>query len=150
MTDLELNTAIAALLGVPNVHNWETTGQCNHYGSIYECDRCGDIELTDCIEVDGRHPCIPPYATDLNRAVAAGRTLGMFDYDVGIHVQDGRGSFNGAGVVHFWRDIDGDSTEHLAVDYDSAARAVCAAILKFTELKSSAKIHGDGDHAWLT
>lgn len=150
MTDLELNTAIAALLGAPKTHEWDTTGQCNHYGSIYECSRCGDVELTDSIECDGNYPCIPPYATDLNRAVAAGRTLGMFEYGVVISPHNDVG---GALVQHcytyYGTDCMTTEFELLAYDLKSPARAVCVAILKFRSLLSERKIIGDGDHAWL-
>lgn len=117
MTDLELNTAIAALLG------------------------------------DDDRPGIPPYATDLNRAVAAGQALGMFDYDVSIDIQCGRKGNSGAWVVHSWEYNDGvveyETIETLGEDFDHPARAVCNAIIAFTQLKAAKKIIGDGDHAWL-
>ncbi len=131
MTDLELNTAIAALLGAPKTHEWEYTGECTYDASVYECERCGDSILTDCREVEGNYPCLPPYATDLNRAVAAGQALGMFEYDVNIHIQKGCGRQFGAGVTHAYEyrdsEVSHDKFEHLAVDFQSPARAVCKA-----------------------
>jgi hypothetical protein len=149
MTDLELNTAIAALLGAPKTHEWESTGQCTYDATLYECSKCGEVVLTDFLGgID--YPCIPPYATDLNRAVAAGRTLKLFDYDVSIDVHC---VGNGATVHHRYTDRQItswlDRMEPIGRDQDHPARAVCAAILKFHSLKSEQKIIGDGDHAWI-
>lgn len=76
----ELDAAVARAVGDASVtHNWEGQGS-NHYGTAYLCLKCGEVELTDDIEYDGRGGCIRPYSTDLNAAFEAAEKVRLFHY----------------------------------------------------------------------
>ncbi len=94
----ELDAKIATIVGfVPGPHDWDNTGDSNHYGSIYRCTRCDEVKLddTDADDKFGTSKCLPAYSTDERFAFKAAEKAGLFKF--GTAVKDGWLTLAGVG-----------------------------------------------------
>lgn len=149
----ELDAAVAIAVGDASVaHNWEDQGS-NHYGTAYLCLKCGEVELTDSIEYDGRGKCIRPYSTDLNAAFEAAEKCGLFKFETAV----AKGWLTLAGVgdadqnpakqwgfMQFgyeiqrcWWMFPDNKGGMIGIAQPTPAMAICAAILALTARPSS-------------
>jgi hypothetical protein len=133
----ETDRKVAEALGtVREEHGWHPTGECSFYVNLYRCKHCGEYDLSESAGDADPGPCIPPYSTDWNYAMAA------FILSPELATNHVIGTLDVGPDWALWRTRVGDDNcdilEHgkLADIHETGPLAICGAILKFVAEKS--------------